>query len=112
MNTLRRCHSTVRGLMKSRAPIFRIRQPVAGEPGDLLLLGGELVPRVISATAHFLAPHPDPSAYSEKFSGKYSHRTIEGGVGHNLPQEAPEAFARAVIDVDNPNDRSSRSVSG
>jgi len=46
------------------------------------------------------APHPDPSSYAGKFSGRYSHRTIEGGVGHNLPQEAPEAFADAVIDVD------------
>jgi pimeloyl-ACP methyl ester carboxylesterase len=46
------------------------------------------------------APHPEPGAYAEKFSGKYSHRTIEGGIGHNLPQEAPEAFAQAVIDVD------------
>jgi pimeloyl-ACP methyl ester carboxylesterase len=46
------------------------------------------------------APHPDPSAYAKKFSGEYSHRTIEGGIGHNLPQEAPEAFARAVIEVD------------
>jgi pimeloyl-ACP methyl ester carboxylesterase len=46
------------------------------------------------------APHPDPSAYAKKFSGKYSHRTIEGGIGHNLPQEAPEAFATAVIEVD------------
>jgi pimeloyl-ACP methyl ester carboxylesterase len=46
------------------------------------------------------APHPDPSAYAKKFSGKYSHRMIEGGIGHNLPQEAPEAFARAVIEVD------------
>src|SRR3954452_13655986 len=45
------------------------------------------------------APHPDPSAYAKKFSGKYSHQTIEGGIGHNLPQEAPEAFARAVIEV-------------
>jgi pimeloyl-ACP methyl ester carboxylesterase len=45
------------------------------------------------------APHPDPSAYAKKFSGTYSHRTIEGGIGHNLPQEAPEAFAQAVIDV-------------
>ena len=45
------------------------------------------------------APHPDPSAYSAKFAGPYSHRTIEGGVGHNLPQEAPEAFATAVVDV-------------
>jgi pimeloyl-ACP methyl ester carboxylesterase len=46
------------------------------------------------------APHPDPGAYAKKFTGKYEHRTINGGVGHNLPQEAPEAFAKAVIDVD------------
>jgi pimeloyl-ACP methyl ester carboxylesterase len=46
------------------------------------------------------APHPDASAYVKKFSGKYSHRTIEGGIGHNLPQEAPGAFAEAIIDVD------------
>jgi pimeloyl-ACP methyl ester carboxylesterase len=41
-----------------------------------------------------------PSAYAHKFSGSYSHRTIDGGIGHNLPQEAPEAFAKAVADVD------------
>jgi pimeloyl-ACP methyl ester carboxylesterase len=46
------------------------------------------------------APHPDPSVYAGKFSGRYEHRTLEGGIGHNLPQEAPEAFAKAVIDVD------------
>jgi pimeloyl-ACP methyl ester carboxylesterase len=46
------------------------------------------------------APHPAPSAYAAKFAGSYSHRTIEGGVGHNLPQEAPEAFAQAVVDVE------------
>jgi len=46
------------------------------------------------------APHPEPSAYVKKFSGKYSHRTITGGIGHNLPQEAPQAFAQAVVDVD------------
>jgi pimeloyl-ACP methyl ester carboxylesterase len=46
------------------------------------------------------APHLDPSAYASKFSGKYSHRLITGGIGHDLPQEAPEAFAAAVIDVD------------
>ncbi|SDH89517.1 Pimeloyl-ACP methyl ester carboxylesterase [Bradyrhizobium sp. Rc2d] len=45
------------------------------------------------------APHPEPSAYAKKFSGKYSHRTIKGGIGHNLPQEAPKAFAEAIIDV-------------
>ena len=46
------------------------------------------------------APHPDASSYSNKFLGEYAHRIIEGGVGHNLPQEAPQAFAEAVVDVD------------
>ena len=46
------------------------------------------------------APHPDASSYAKKFSGKYAHRVVKGGVGHNLPQEAPEAFARAVVEVD------------
>jgi pimeloyl-ACP methyl ester carboxylesterase len=45
------------------------------------------------------APHPEPDAYAAKFTGPYSHRTIVGGIGHNLPQEAPEAFADAVLDV-------------
>jgi pimeloyl-ACP methyl ester carboxylesterase len=45
------------------------------------------------------APHPDPAAYAKKFSGKYAHRLISGGIGHNLPQEAPQAFAEAVIDA-------------
>jgi pimeloyl-ACP methyl ester carboxylesterase len=45
------------------------------------------------------APHPDASAYAGKFTGKYEHRVIEGGIGHNLPQEAPQAFAQAVIDA-------------
>lgn len=47
------------------------------------------------------APHPAPSSYADKFSGPYSHRTIEGGIGHNLPQEAPQAFADAVMEVHN-----------
>ena len=46
------------------------------------------------------ASHPDPASYAKKFSGKYAHRLITGGVGHNLPQEAPQAFAQAVVDVD------------
>jgi len=45
------------------------------------------------------APHPPPSAYANKFTGKYTHRNIDGGIGHNLPQEAPKAFADAVIEV-------------
>jgi hypothetical protein len=46
------------------------------------------------------APHPDESSYAKKFSGKYAHRIIKGGVVHNLPQEAPQDFAKAVVDVD------------
>lgn len=46
------------------------------------------------------APHPDPSSYAKKFSGKYSHQTIKGGIGHNLPQEAPREFAKAIVEVD------------
>jgi pimeloyl-ACP methyl ester carboxylesterase len=46
------------------------------------------------------APHPEASAYARKFTGRYEHRVIAGGVGHNLPQEAPQAFAQAIVDVD------------
>lgn len=45
------------------------------------------------------APHPDAAVYAKKFTGWYKHRAISGGIGHNLPQEAPQAFAQAVIDV-------------
>jgi pimeloyl-ACP methyl ester carboxylesterase len=45
------------------------------------------------------APHPDAGAYARKFLGKYEHRVITGGIGHNLPQEAPGGFAKAVVDV-------------
>ena len=51
------------------------------------------------------APHPDPGAYAAKFVGRYAHRTLTGGVGHNLPQESPDAFARAILDVDGLADR-------
>jgi pimeloyl-ACP methyl ester carboxylesterase len=46
------------------------------------------------------APHPEPGLYAKRFTGKYQHRDIPGGIGHNLPQEAPQAFAQAMIDVD------------
>jgi pimeloyl-ACP methyl ester carboxylesterase len=46
------------------------------------------------------APHPDANSYAKKFSGEYAHRIVEGGVGHNLPQEAPQEFAEAVVEVD------------
>ncbi|UHQ19513.1 alpha/beta hydrolase [Lysobacter sp. KIS68-7] len=45
------------------------------------------------------APHPKPDSYAKKFTGKYAHRTITGGIGHNLPQEAPKAFVDAIVDV-------------
>lgn len=45
------------------------------------------------------APHPDPAAYRKQFSGRYAHRLITGGIGHNLPQEAPRAFVDAIVDV-------------
>src|SRR5262249_27346689 len=48
------------------------------------------------------APHPEPSAHAKKFSGRYEHRTITGGIGHNLPQEAPQAFAQAIVDIAKP----------
>jgi hypothetical protein len=46
------------------------------------------------------APHADGEAHCTKFSSKYAHRIIKGGIGHSLPQEAPQAFAQAVVDVD------------
>jgi pimeloyl-ACP methyl ester carboxylesterase len=45
------------------------------------------------------APHPEPGVYAKKFTGKYEHRTIKGGIGHNLPQEAPQAFVEAIVKV-------------
>ena len=45
------------------------------------------------------APHPEPAVYRAKFTGKYEHRNVAGGIGHNLPQEAPKGFAHAVLDV-------------
>ena len=46
------------------------------------------------------APHPDPAIYAGRFAGRYQHRLVTGGIGHNLPQEAPQAFAQAVLDID------------
>jgi pimeloyl-ACP methyl ester carboxylesterase len=86
---------------------YRWRLALAeGEPkyDDLekRLAGGPLitVPTITLEGDANGAPHPDASVYAKKFSGKYSHRIITGGIGHNLPQEAPQAFAQAVIDVD------------
>src|SRR5262249_3896681 len=45
------------------------------------------------------APHPEPASYRARFTGPYAHRTVTGGVGHNLPQESPATFVQAVLDV-------------
>jgi pimeloyl-ACP methyl ester carboxylesterase len=58
------------------------------------------VPTITMESDGNAAPHPDPKAYAGKFTGKYEHRHITGGIGHNLPQEAPREFAQAILDVD------------
>jgi pimeloyl-ACP methyl ester carboxylesterase len=81
------------GLADGEARYDDLERQLAGSP-DII------VPTITLEGDANGAPHPDPSAYAAKFTGKYAHRTISGGVGHNLPQEAPQAFAEAVIDVD------------
>jgi pimeloyl-ACP methyl ester carboxylesterase len=86
---------------------YRWRLSVAeGEPkyDDLerQLAGGPVitVPTITLEGDANGAPHPDPASYAKKFSGKYTHRLVTGGIGHNLPQEAPQAFAEAIVDAD------------
>jgi pimeloyl-ACP methyl ester carboxylesterase len=85
---------------------YRWRLGAAGEPqyDDLerRLAGAPVisVPAITLEGDANGAPHTHATAYAGKFTGKYEHRVIGGGVGHNLPQEAPQAFAQAVIDVD------------
>jgi pimeloyl-ACP methyl ester carboxylesterase len=71
------------------------------DPLEKQLAGGPViaVPTITMEGDANGAPHPDPAAYAKKFSGKYAHRLITGGIGHNLPQEAPLAFADAIIAV-------------
>jgi pimeloyl-ACP methyl ester carboxylesterase len=77
-----------------------------GEPKydelEMRLAGGPVitVPTITLEGDANGAPHPDSSSYANKFSGKYAHRIVEGGIGHNLPQEAPQAFTEAVVEVD------------
>ena len=77
----------------------------AGEPqyddleARLAGLPGISVPTITMEGDANGAPHPEASAYAARFTGKYEHREVSGGVGHNLPQEAPPAFAQAIIDV-------------
>jgi pimeloyl-ACP methyl ester carboxylesterase len=81
------------GLVQGEAKYDELEQRLAKAP----VIG---VPTITLEGDANGAPHPEASAYARMFSGKYEHRVITGGIGHNLPQEAPQAFAEAVIDVD------------
>ena len=80
------------GLADGEAQYAELEQRLAGSPVIT-------VPTITLEGDANGAPHPDPSAYAAKFLGPYSHRTLEGGIGHNLPQEAPEAFADAILEL-------------
>ncbi|WP_118178697.1 alpha/beta fold hydrolase [Paraburkholderia phosphatilytica] len=80
------------GLVKGESKYDALEQRLATSPAIS-------VPTITMEGDANGAPHPQPSAYASKFTGKYAHRTLTGGIGHNLPQEAPRAFADAVIDV-------------
>jgi pimeloyl-ACP methyl ester carboxylesterase len=81
------------GLAEGEAEYDELEQQLAQAPSII-------VPAITLEGDANGAFHPDPTAYAAKFTGPYSHRTIEGGIGHNLPQEAPQAFVDAIVDVD------------
>jgi len=70
-----------------------------GRPSSADLAGASRGRRAGPAGDANGAPHPAPASYAGKFTGRYEHRTSSGGVGHNLPQEAPQEFARAILDA-------------
>jgi pimeloyl-ACP methyl ester carboxylesterase len=80
------------GMAEGEAKYDDLEKRLAAAPGII-------VPTITLEGDSNGAPHPEPAAYAKKFSGRYMHRTITGGVGHNLPQEAPEAFAEAILEV-------------
>jgi pimeloyl-ACP methyl ester carboxylesterase len=80
------------GLVEGEARYDEIEKKLAASP----TIG---VPTITMEGDANGAPHPPPAAYAGKFTGKYEHRTIKGGIGHNLPQEAPRDFAKAVMNV-------------
>jgi pimeloyl-ACP methyl ester carboxylesterase len=81
------------GLASGEPQYDEVEQRLAGAPAIA-------VPAITLEGDANGAPHAEASAYAGKFTGQYEHRVIEGGVGHNLPQEAPQAFAQAIIDAD------------
>jgi pimeloyl-ACP methyl ester carboxylesterase len=80
------------GLAEGEAKYDDLEKRLAGGPGIS-------VPTITLEGDANGAPHPEASSYAKKFSGRYAHRLIRGGVGHNLPQEAPAAFAEAIVEV-------------
>jgi pimeloyl-ACP methyl ester carboxylesterase len=92
-STCGRCYRWRLGLAQGEATYDGLEQRLAQGP----TIG---VPTITLEGDANGAPHADAHSYAGKFSGKYEHRVITGGIGHNLPQEAPQAFAKAVIDVD------------
>jgi len=81
------------GLEKGEARYDAIEKKLAGFPAIT-------VPSIALEGDANGAPHPPAEAYAKRYTGKYEYRLIEGGVGHNLPQEAPRAFAQAIVDAD------------
>lgn len=81
------------GLVKGEAKYDELEKKLAAAP----VIG---IPTVTLEGDANGAPHPDPANYAAKFSGKYVHHTLTGGIGHNLPQEAPQAFADAIVEAD------------
>jgi pimeloyl-ACP methyl ester carboxylesterase len=81
------------GLIKGEAKYDAIEKKLAASPS----IG---VPTITMEGDANGAPHPPAEAYAKRFTGKYEYRLISGGVGHNLPQEAPQAFAQAIVDAD------------
>ncbi len=87
--------SPMRAVMARHGSCRRKRSGPANPPPEI-----SLPPITLEGHANG-ATHPDPGVYAKEFSGKYLHRPVKGGVGHNLSQEAPEAFSQVVIDVSN-----------
>ncbi|MEJ0024834.1 MAG: alpha/beta hydrolase [Rhizomicrobium sp.] len=80
------------GLAEGEAKFDTLERQLAGSPAIA-------VPTITLEGDANGAPHPDPKLYAAKFASRYEHRLVTGGIGHNLPKEAPKAFAKAVIDV-------------
>lgn len=81
------------GLAEGEAHLAELERRLAARPAIA-------VPTITMEGDANGAAHPEPAAYRGLFTGLYEHRDVEGGVGHDLPQEAPRAFADAVVDVD------------